>query len=70
MKTTAAEIKLNPVRIRLFKYDHSIMLALEYLAQEKTYPTKIVDDGDYIELILPYTKHSIRPLQRFINKNQ
>jgi hypothetical protein len=65
-----AEVKLNPVRLSIPKYGNGLMLAMEYLAKcETILPTGIYEVGETIELKLPYTKHSIKSIQNYINAN-
>ena len=65
-----AEIKLNPTRISIPKYGNGLMLAMEFLAKWATImPTGIYDVGERIEIRLPLTNHSIRPIKKYINDN-
>jgi len=66
----AAKVKLNPTRLVLPKYGRELSLAMEYLSRAKNVlPTQINTDECVVELVLPYTKHSIRGIQKYINAN-
>jgi len=67
MKTT---VKLNPTRLIIPKYGNGLLLAMEYLSKiPSVLPSKITADDNNIELVLPYTKQSIRTILNYINNN-
>jgi len=64
-----AKVKLDPVRIVIPKYGFAPALLLEYFAGQGVVGFTITDNADYLEVIVPLTKQSIRPLLAYINGN-
>jgi len=64
-----AKIKHNPTRIIIDKYNMSPTLLLEYISHYGGIFISIIDNGATLEIKLPLTKQSIRPLLHYINNN-
>lgn len=65
-----AQVKLKPTRLRIDKYNQSPLLVLEFLSQHPSIRLiNVIDNGETFDLQLPFTKHSIKPIQDYINLN-
>lgn len=65
-----AEVKLNPVRIRLPKYGNALMLLMEQASDYKMpFLGKVTDDDKYFLIEISGTKDVAQSVKKYINAN-
>jgi hypothetical protein len=65
-----AEVKKDPVRIRVPKYGNALMLCMEYLSDYRLPVIKRVHQLDeHFDIELMMTAPAAQPIKRYINAN-
>lgn len=74
MKTFQAQVKLNPVRIRVPKYGNALMLLMEeaskYKSCMRSFLGNVTDEVEgYFDIEIRGTKHVAQDVKKYINLN-